>query len=39
MLQVHVFKCLHVNFAENEHILFFLLYLKLNTEAFICNIL
>lgn len=25
--------------AENKHILFFHFYLKLNTEAFICNVL
>lgn len=35
----HVFKCLHVNVAENKHILFFHLYLKWNTKAFICNVL
>ncbi len=35
----HVFKCLHVSIAENKHILLFHLYLKLNTEAFVCNVL
>lgn len=34
-----VFKCLHVNIAESKHILFFHLYLRLNTEAFICNVI